>query len=332
MNVYILGGRQKARWFRPVEAECRFDLALILRLNTDVEKSERVIEYQTPSEAKAHPESSNLFAAGTLCASRLYVCTYTEVLVFELPHFRQVAYISLPCLNSLHHVCPTHRGTVLVANTGLDMVLEITLEGTVLAEWNVLGGRPWDRFSRGVDYRKFRSTKPHLSHPNFVFQISGEVWATRFLQRDAVCLTRAQQITLGVERPHDGLLHNGLLYFTTVDGHLVIVDAGSLKTVCIFDLRKFRGYPFAGAAWCRGVSVINRSVVCVGFTRIRKTALMQTANWIKHGFREVDAPTHVAIFNLAERQCLKAINLEPHGINILFGILGGDVENVNSWT
>jgi hypothetical protein len=48
---------------------------------------------------------------------------------------------------------------------------------------------------------------------------------------------------------------------------------------------------------------------------------MQTANWIKHGFREVDAPTHVAIFDLAERRCPKAIDLEPRGMNILFGIL-----------
>jgi hypothetical protein len=48
---------------------------------------------------------------------------------------------------------------------------------------------------------------------------------------------------------------------------------------------------------------------------------MQTANWIKHGFREVDAPTHVAIFDLAERRCPKAIDLEPRGINILLEFL-----------
>jgi hypothetical protein len=192
----------------------------------------------------------------------------------------------------------------------------------VLREWNVLGGYPWDRFSRSVDYRKVSSTKPHLSHPNFVFQILNDVWTTRFFQRDAICITRpSPPIRLDVERPHDGLLRDGLLYFTTVDSHLVIVDAGSLKTVSIFDLKKFSGYPFAGPAWCRGILVINQSVVCVGFTRIRKTILLQAGNWIKHRFREVDAPTHFAIFNLAERQCLKVINLEPHGINILFGIL-----------
>jgi hypothetical protein len=331
MNLYILGGHQKERWFRPLEASNRFDLALILRLDTDGETSERLVEYLTPCDAKAQAGSSNLFASGALYANKLYACTYTEVLVFEVPHFRRVTYISLPRFNSLHHVCPTRQGTLIVANTGLDMVVEITLEGKVLREWNVLGRSPWERFSQNVDYRKLASTKPHLSHPNFVFQILDDVWVTRFHQKDAICLTRqTQQIRIGVERPHDGLLHEGSLYFTTVDGHLVIVDATSLTVVSVLDLREFCAYPFNGPAWCRGILVINKDVVWVGFTRIRKTMLMQAGNWIKHGFREMDAPTHVAVFNLSERRCLKAINLEPHGINILFSILNTEVEHAGS--
>ena len=100
------------------------------------------------------------------------------------------------------------------------MVLEVTLDGRVLREWPVLGNNAWDRFSHSVDYRKV-STKPHLSHPNFVFEISDDVWVTRLRQRDAICLTRpAEPININLERPHDGLLHESLLYFTTVDGHL----------------------------------------------------------------------------------------------------------------
>jgi hypothetical protein len=327
MHLYILGGHQKKRWFWPVDATNRFDLALIIRLDTDSDTSERVVEYQTPTEAKANPGSSSLFASGTLCGNKLYACTYTEVLVFELPYFKRLAYISSPLFQAIHHVLPTAQGTLLVANTGLDMVVEITSEGKPLREWNVLGGSPWERFSQEVDYRKRDSTKPHLSHPNFVFQIRDDIWVTRFLQKDAICLTRkTQPIRIGVERPHDGLLHDGALYFTTVDGHLVTVDAESLAIQSVLDLKKFREYCFRGPAWCRGVLVVNKSVVCVGFTRIRKTIVMQGANWVKHGFRELDPPTHLAIFNLAERRCLKAINLESHGINIVFGIVNGDVQ------
>jgi hypothetical protein len=330
MDLYILGGSQRRRYLRPADAERRFERAVVLRLDTDTDASRPVIQYHTPCVAKAHPDSSDLFTSGTLHGSRLYVCTYTEVLVYELSNFSQRSRISLPCFNSIHHVCPTRRASLLVANTGLDMVLEITLDGTVLREWNVLGEKPWGRYSRDVDYRKI-STKPHLSHPNFVFELFDEVWATRFCQRDAICLTRPiQQIRIDVERPHDGLVHDGLIYFTTVDGHLVIIDSASLKTFSIVDLKQFRDYPFSGPAWCRGILVISPNLVCVGFTRIRKTVVMQTANWIKHGFREVDAPTHVAIFDLAERQCLKAIDLEPCGINILFGILDAGAKRLDS--
>jgi len=47
---------------------------------------------------------------------------------------------------------------------------------------------------------------------------------------------------------------------------------------------------------------VNKDLVWVGFTRIRKTLLMESVNWIKHGFRGLEAPTHVALFNLAKKQ------------------------------
>ena len=152
---------------------------------------------------------------------------------------------------------------------------------------------------------------------------------TRFYQKDAISLTNpAKRIDISVERPHDGLLHDGLLYFTTVDGHLVTVDAKSQKIVSTFDFRQFRGREFSGPGWCRGLLVVNTDLVWVGFTRIRKTFLMQSLNWVKHGFRGLEAPTHVALFDLANKCCLKAINLEPHRLNILFSIFNADAQIV----
>jgi hypothetical protein len=321
MHLYLLGGHQKTRWIRPVRAEHRFDLALIVRVDTESACCERIVEYVTPNEAKPQPESSSLFTSASLCGNKLYACTYSEVLVFEVPFFRRIDYISSPLFNSVHHVTPTPHGTLLVANTGLDMVMELTTEGSIFREWDVMGGPAWTRFSQNTDYRKL-STKPHRSHPNFVFQLQEDIWVTRLLQKDAICLTRrVEPIRIDIERPHDGVLHQGSLYFTTVDGHLVIANAKSRRIDSTADLKAFREYPFTGPAWCRGVLVVSRDVVCVGFTRIRKTKLMQAGNWIKHGFREIDPPTHIAIFNLAEKRCLSVVNLEPHGINILFGIL-----------
>ena len=326
MQLFVLGARQKRRWIWPVAAEQRFDYGLILRIMTETGSSTLALKYETPLHAKAYRASSNVFASGTLSGNRLYTCTYTEVIVFEVPSLKQMAYVSLPRFNSLHHVRPTSRGTVLIVNTGLDEVVEVTLEGVVVREWSVLEGEStWTRFSPDVDYRKVASTKPHRSHPNYVFEISNDVWVTRFHQRDAICLTRpSQPITVALERPHDGILCNGRIYFTTVDGHLVVADTTSLQVVSISDLRRFAGYPFSGQAWCRGLMVINSRIVCVGFTRIRKTALMRTGNWIKHGFHEVEAPTHIATFDLSEERCLTVVDLEKHGMNLLFGIVDAE--------
>jgi len=321
MELYILGGHQKKSLVRADDAEHRFESAVIIRLDTETNHSEQVVVYKTMAEAKADHEASNLFASGTLHANKLYACTYTEVLILELPLFNRVGYISLPRFNAIHHVCPTQKGTLLIANTGLDMVVETTLEGTVLHEWNVLGDDPWKRFSKNVDYRKIASTKPHQSHPNFVFQLGDDVWVTRFHQRDAVCLTKPdQRIPLFIGRPHDGLLYRGMLYFTAVDGHLIEADPESLQLTSTWDLKALRGDARAVLGWCRGVAFVDSSRVWIGFTRIRKTSALENLNWIKHGFRALDCPTHIALFDVAKNKFLKQIDLESRGVNILFSI------------
>ena len=321
MELYIIGGRQKRRLVRPDDAEHRFESAVIIRLDTGTESSEQLVDYKTRGEAKADSEASNLFTSSTLRDHKLYTCTYTEVLIFDVPRFNQVGYISLPRFNAVHHVRPTPNGTLLIANTGLDMVVESTIAGEILNEWNVLGVDPWERFSKGVDYRKVLNTKPHQSHPNFVFQLGDQVWVTRFHQRDALCLTKPdQRISLSLGFPHDGLLHRGMLYFTTVDGHLIEADPNSLQITSTWDLRALRGDPRGILGWCRGVAFIEKSLVWIGFTRIRKSSALENLNWIKHGFRAVDTPTHIALFDLAENRFLKKIDLESHGVNILFSI------------
>jgi len=78
-------------------------------------------EYVSPPEVcpEEIPEST------TLPGNKLCTCTSTEVLVYELPTFKLLHYIFLPCFNDLHHVYPTQQGTILVVVTGLDMVVEI---------------------------------------------------------------------------------------------------------------------------------------------------------------------------------------------------------------
>lgn len=323
MHLLLIGGRQKRNLIRIDDDEHRFDAAMIVSLDTDSLCSQILVEYKCPLSACADSEASSLFTSGTLRGDKLFVCTYTEVLIYQLPTFTPITRISLPCFNSLHHVCPTNDDNLLLANTGLDMVVEIATDGTVVREWSVTAEKPWTRFSPGIDYRRVASTKPHRSHPNFVFQLGKDIWVTRFWQRDALCLTDDyRRIDIAIERVHDGVLSNERLYFTTVDGHLLIFDALSLRQIAVIDLKAASGAAMR-PGWCRGVMVVDEHRVWVGFTRIRKPALVDKVMWLKHGFREAESPTHIALYDVAAGRCLQEIPLEDMGINILFGVLPG---------
>ncbi|MFZ0815684.1 MAG: hypothetical protein WAM78_09200 [Candidatus Sulfotelmatobacter sp.] len=322
--LYLLGGRQRKLLFKNEDEQRLYEAALILRLDTSAQTVTVEVEYKSPPEACASDESSHVFKSATLVGNKLYTCTSTEVLIFEVPSFKRIGYISLPCFNDVHHVTPTPEGDLLVADTGLDMVVKFTPEGRVLAEWNVLGQDPWSRFSRDVDYRKVDSTKPHQSHPNSVFQLGEEVWVTRLSQKDAVCLTNpGSRINIDVQRPHDGLVDGDRIYFTTVDGRIVIANRHTLQIDQIVDLNEIhrsRQQDEVLLGWCRGVLPLDRRRVWVGFTRVRKTQFKENVMWIKHAFKEKERSTHIALYDIVERKCLQEIDLECFGMNVIFGI------------
>jgi len=320
-NLYVLGAREKVRFLKDEEEWRLYDRALAVRVDIETKASEVCVEHITPLEARASGDSSVVFKCGTLQGDTLYACTSTEVLIYEVPEFIRTGYISLPCFNDLHHVTPTPEGHLLVANTGLDMVVELTRDGKLCREWNVLGEDPWSRFSKSIDYRKVETTKPHHSHPNFVFQIENEIWVTRFDQKDAVCLTHpGQRIEIGVQKPHDGHVIGDRIYFTTVDGNIVVVEKNTLRTVEAVDLKTIDNPERALLGWCRGLLVLDESRVWVGFTRVRKTKFKENLNWVRHAFKAGEKPTHIALYDLSAQKCLDEVNLEKVGVNVVFSI------------
>ncbi|MBI3483555.1 MAG: hypothetical protein HY012_00160 [Acidobacteria bacterium] len=320
--LYVTGGKQKPRLLKSEEEWNLYERALILRLDTQAKTSEVCVDYVSPAEAQPDDVSSILFKAGTLEGRRMWVTTSTEVLIYDVPGFQAAGRISLPCFHDVHHVVPTPEGNLLIANTGLDMVAEITPDGKTLREWDVLGEPLWTRFSRETDYRKVASTKPHKSHPNFVFFLGNEPWVTRFKQKDALCLTQPERrIAIEVEKPHDGVKFGEWIYFTTVDGRVVIANQRSLSVEQVVDLNKIDGGEGHILGWCRGILVVDERRVWVGFTRIRHTKFKENVLWVKHAFHEVDRPTHMTLYDLVEKKALTEINLEECGVNIIFGIL-----------
>jgi hypothetical protein len=323
-TIYVLGGRQNRHVLMNNEEWNLYHGAVILSIDTDTGSVRKCFEYHSPREAKASDNSSVLFKSGTLVGDRLYACTSTEVLILKVPEFRLLNYVSLPCFNDLHHVIPCEDGTLLAVVTGLDMVVRFTPQGEQLEEWNVLGPEsPWSRFSREVDYRRVESTKPHQSHPNFISEFKRELWVTRMRQRDALCLTdRNKRIDIAVESPHDGIVQFGKRFFTLVDGRVATVDAETQQIERVIDLKPIDN-PNSLLGWCRGILPVGMSRWWVGFSRVRKTHFQEHILWVRKVLNEntVEEPTHVSLYDAESKRRLKRIDVEPHGMNVVFSIL-----------
>jgi hypothetical protein len=319
-RLYVVGGQQRA--LRPLSAIGQdwyeYQKGVIVELDTGARNVTTKVEYVSPADAAPPKSPRILFKSGALVDGLLYVCTQTEVLVYALPDFQVVSYISLPMFNDLHHVRPTPDGNLLVANTGLDAVVEVTRAGEIVKTWNVLGADPWARFSRDVDYRLVTTTKPHLAHPNHVFYIGDEPWATRFEQRDAISLNNPdRRIAIGLERVHDGYVEGSKVYFTTVDGKIAVANVDTLLVEEVVDLT--RAHPAETLlGWARGLHV-EWPYAWVGFSRIRPTKFRENLGWVLQGFKR-DFGTHVGCYDLQTGESLGQVQLEEFGLDAVFGI------------
>jgi len=309
-NARSLGEREEG-WYK-------FQRGVMLSARPEPLAVLQLLDYVSPPEVCAPDEPAILFKSGTVVGDRLYACTQTEVLVYQLPDLTLVEYASAPCFNDVHHVHPTPHGSLLVAISGLDGVVDVSHSGEVLQEWSTMGGTIWDRFSPDVDYRRIASTKPHQSHPNQVFYIDDEPWVTRFEQRDAVSLRDPKRrIAIDIERVHDGAVVDRHVYFTTVNGHIVVANVDTLVVEDIFDINPL--YPDdVLLGWCRGIHV-DGDIAWVGFSRLRLTAVRENLSWVRNRFRRHLA-TRIACINLRTYAVIAEIDVQAHGLDAVFSI------------
>jgi hypothetical protein len=319
-GLYVVGGVQRAaRSLRDGQQVWQgYEQGIVLYVDLASQAVSTCLEYVSPDDVVAGDDAAICLQASTIEGDRLYTCTETEVMVYRLPDFEQLHYLSLPWFNDVHHVRPSPSGNVVVANAGLEMVLELTLSGEVVGLWNVLGEDPWAHFDPQRDYRRL-STKPHRGHPNFVFYLDSELWATRFQQGDAISLANSSRsVFVSNERIHDGIVDDGRVYFTTVDGKIVVVDGDSLQVSEIIDLTTFHAERRL-LGWCRGI-LVDGDRLWAGFSRIRPTQFRENVSWVVRGFRR-DKPTHIACYDLSRRTCEAEIDLEQFGLSALYSIL-----------
>jgi len=323
LQVYLVGGRQRRQRWRRLTPANVFECAIILHLDTAKGTATRCVEHVSAPNVIPDKKPTILFKAASLVGDRMYACTETEVVIFEVPSFRPVGYVSLPCFNDLHHVRPAENGSLLVVNTGLDMLLNVTEHGETLQEWSVNSDPLWGRFSKQVDYRKVASTKPHRSHPNFVFELRGELWVTRAIQHDAISMNSRQRFPVMADVAiHDGLRFDGSIYFTAVNGHVIEVDKDTMQIRRDVNLNEIVGRDTA-LGWCRGLEMLDHDHALVGFSRLRPTRHLENVHWVKQQFggsNVGEMPTRVTLFDLRNGTVCWERNVEDFGLNTMFSI------------
>ena len=320
--LYVLGGAQRPIVKDDQQEWLLFEKAMIVLLDPESGATQVCLTHESPLEARAGEQSSVLFKSGAIAGDRLYACTSTEVLIYQVPEFKQLTYLSLPFFNDLHHVSVTPHGTLMLAVTGLDMVAEISVSGELLHTWSALGEDDgWRPPAADTDYRKIPTLKPYRAHPNYVFWAQDEPWVSRGDLGDAICLNdKRRRIDLGTkECIHDGWKSAGRLYFTSVDGHLIVVDEERLTVEERIDLNAIGDAEKVGFSWCRGALPVDERRVWVGFTRIRQTRWKEKIKWIKHLALGFPRPTSLALYDIVDRRLLQEINLEPAGMHATFG-------------
>lgn len=318
-RLYVVGGKQRGqRALRDGNnAWNGYERGRILAVDPGTGEIARCLDYVSPPEVCAAEDPAITFQASTIRDGHLYTCTQTEVMVYSLPDLQLQHYLSLPIFNDLHHVRPGTNGTLFVANAGLEQVLELTVDGEIVRAWHVLGEAPWDDIDEAVDYRKV-STKPHRSHPNYLSEVDGELWVTRFHQGDTLCLTQpGRRILLSEERIHDGVYHDGLLYFTTVDAKVVVANPHTFRVEETINVAAT--YPEEVLpGWCRGIW-IEGDHIWLGFSRIRPTKLRENVAWVMRGFKH-SMPTRIICYDRARGERVREIDLEGAGLNAVYSI------------
>ena len=88
----------------------------------------------------------------------------------------------------------------------------------------------------------------------------------------------------------------------------------------IFDLSAIDNPHKHLLGWCRGVAVLEKEKVWVGFTRIRSTKFKENLLWAKQGFEAKNKPTHITLYDLANKRKLDEVDLEPYELAALFSI------------
>jgi len=262
--------------------------------------------------------------AASIVGPRLYVGSPTQVFVFSWPSLELIQEIDSPYFHDVHHVTVIND-LIYVVSTGLDAVMTFGLNGEFKSIQSVFLNDIWSKFNRETDYRRIGSLKPHDAHPNFVFEMNGDVWCTRFRQRDVVKVGDLKS-SIPVSRHagiHDGFSFEDSIFFTTVNGHVIELSKTSKSVIEDLDINNLddRGVPLG---WCRGLYV-TQDYFYVGFSVLRTTKLEENLDWVNNKWKGkpmTRLPSRVAVIDRQQKKIVREFTLSHPDVDMIFTIHG----------
>lgn len=323
--ILITGGVLRPNGFELGEGKY-YGCAKLLRLDLVSGEVSQLISIDQGNENFPDEHPNLEFTVGDIERGTLWLTTDTEVRRYRYPSLELHSTYSYPFFHNIHSVA-VQGDELYVTSTGLDLVVVLKKNDGSLVKLINCDGKPvWHRFSERTDYRKVYSTRPHDCHPNYVFWIGDEPWVTRCTQEDAVCLSNtSKRIDVsGSRRPisvHDGLVKDGKIYFTTVDGAVVVADSLSLGVIEIIELNSLQG--FGGArGWCRGLCFLG-DLLYVGFSCLRKTRRIEKIRWVSRLLNggDVHAEASVLAINLKSKEIVRDYRMPKGMADAIYALL-----------
>ena len=280
-----------------------------------------LLDYETPVGACPETTPGIRFTAMTLNSGRLYLCTGTEVMVYSWPDLKQLYYATHPHFQDIHHVA-LFGEDIMVVSTGLDMVIRLNQKLVPEQYLDVVSETLWHKFDPRQDWRKVHSTQPHDAHPNFLFVMGGEAWVTRGYRGDIMRLSDRKVVRLSDKRVHDGHVEDDHVFFTSVDGKVIVLNQHTLAIDDVVDLLPMEGTDLP-MGWCRGLHV-DGEVAYVGFTTLRTTKwkdnIEHFLNTKTNEYIRV-LPSRVAAYDLKSRVKLNEYIIPRDSIGAVFDVV-----------
>jgi len=300
--------------------------AILLSLNLNSGDVEEVLSVATGNKNTPEEYPNLEFTVGDIEDGKLWLSTDTEIRLYKYPELELLKTFSYPCFHNIHSIAV--RGEQLYAtSTGLDMVVVLDKNtGEIIEQINAEYKPVWHRFSADIDYRKLYSTRPHDCHPNYIFWVDNQPWVTRCTQEDAVCLNdQSKRIDIsGPEKAisvHDGVVNGDKVYFTSVDGCIVIADINSLETIETIELYNIKGYGGI-RGWCRGL-YIKDDLFYIGFSRLRKTRAKGKLAWLSRFSSHLtpSKQSSILVFDIKKRLIIRDYPIPEEAIDAVYSIL-----------